>query len=69
MVVKNIITILASIAVVIGVIAVIVVGSAPDLDKLRESTEALLTIEGAEAAGYVNVDVDGCVSNPEGVRS
>jgi len=66
MVVKNIITILAGIAVVVGVIAVIVVESAPDLDKLRESTEALLTIEGAEAAGYVNVDVDGCVSSPEG---
>jgi len=66
MVVKNIITMLAGIAVVVGMIAVIIVETAPDLDKVRESTEVLLTVEGAEAAGYQNVDIEGCVSSPEG---
>lgn len=66
MVVKNIITILAGIAVVVGVIAVIIVESAPDLDNVLEETQYLQTIENAEAAGYQNVDVDACVSSPYG---
>jgi len=66
MVVKNIITILAGIAVVVGVIAVIIVESVPDLDVVREDTQELQTIENAEAAGYQNVDVARCVSSSEG---
>ena len=66
MVVKNIITVLAGMAVVAGVIAVIMVETAPDIDRVREDTQMLQTIESAEAAGYQNVDVDECVSSPEG---
>ena len=66
MVVKKIITILAAIAVVVGVIAVIIVESAPNIDEVREDTQDLQTIESAEAAGYQNVDVESCVSSPEG---
>ena len=66
MVVKNIITILAGIAVIIGVIAVITVETAPNLDKVREDMQALQTVENAVAAGYQNMDVDGCISGRDG---
>lgn len=66
MVVKNIITILAGIAVIVGVIAVIILETGPDLDRVQEETRELQTIANAEAVGYKNVDVEGCVSSPEG---
>lgn len=66
MVVKNIITILAGIAVIVGVVAVIMVETAPDLDQVRNEIIPLQTTAGAEAAGYQNMDVESCISSPEG---
>jgi hypothetical protein len=66
MVVKNIITILAGIAVIVGVVAVIMDETAPDLDQVKKNMEPLQTTASAEAAGYRNVDVERCVSSPEG---
>lgn len=66
MVVKNIITIFAGIAVVAGVFAVIVLETTPDIDQVREATQPLQTVASAESGGYQNVDVDACVSGPDG---
>lgn len=66
MVVKNIITILAGIAVIVGIIAVIMVETAPELDQVRDDMKSLQSTVGAEAAGYQNVDDESCVSSPEG---
>lgn len=66
MVVKNIITILAGFAVIVGVVAVIMVETAPDLNQVREDILPLQTALSAEAAGYQNVDFERCVSSSEG---
>jgi len=65
MVVKRIITVFLGI-VVLGALAFIVFGGNSELDAVRAATEGLQTVEAAQAAGHVNVNVDGCVASPEG---
>jgi len=65
MVVKRIITGFLGI-VVLGALAFIIFGGNSDLDIVRAATEGLQTVEAAQAAGHVNVNVDGCVASPEG---
>lgn len=57
MVVKRIITGFLGI-VVLGALAFIIFGGNSDLDIVRAATEGLQTVEAAQAAGHVNVNVD-----------
>lgn len=66
MIVKRIITILSGIAIPVLLIGIVIQGNTSELNKVRDVVEDLQTVEAAEAAGHVNINIDGCVSSPEG---
>jgi len=64
---KKIFIIAPAILIIAGAIMAISLGlGKSELDSVREATEGCQSVTAAEAAGYVNVNVDECVANLEG---
>ena len=58
--------IVAVVAVFLAALGLTALGGRADLDEVRTATEGFQSVADAEAAGYVNVNVDECVASPEG---
>ena len=56
----------AVVFVFLAALALTALGGKADLDEVRTASEGLQSVEDAEAAGYVNMNVDACVASPEG---
>lgn len=63
---KSFLMVGALVVVAAGIFAAVTLGGQSDLDLVRDSTEGFQTVAAAEAAGFVNVNVDECVASPEG---
>ncbi len=59
--------IVGAVLVILAVtVAAITLGGKSELDQVRDATAIYSSVEAAEAAGFVNVNVDECVASPEG---
>ena len=64
---KKLFIIAAVILLAAAAVAAISLGlGGSELDTVRAATEGYQTVASAEAAGFVNVNVDECVASPEG---
>lgn len=57
----------AAILIIAGAVAAVSFGlGGSELDEVRAATEGYQSVAAAEAAGFVNVNIEECVASPEG---